>query len=77
MSFEDLAQVVEAQEWERNNQPCAPRALFEPDDDGYGPEFCAVEECSEQMPALRRAMGKHLCTECAALAERRRKLFAA
>lgn len=76
MSFEDLAQVVEAQEWERNNAPRAPRALYEPDDDGYGPEFCAVEECGADMPPLRRAMGKHLCTECAALAEKRRRQFA-
>lgn len=74
MSFEDLAQAVEAQEWERNNTPRTARALFEPDDDRYGPEFCA--ECEEEMPALRRAMGKSVCTTCTERIERKRKMFA-
>ena len=76
MSFEDLAQVVEAQEWERINAPREPRALFAEGDEGYGPEFCANEECGETMPTLRRAMGKHTCVACAELAERRRRLYA-
>ena len=75
MSIEDIAQDVEAWDWERNNRPRTPRALLAPDDEDYGPAAC--KECGDEMPELRRAMGRHLCTSCTELYERRKRLRAA
>lgn len=69
MSVEDLAQDVEAQEWERNNRPRTQRRLLEPHETGYGPAECT--DCEIEMPDLRRAMGCCLCTDCAERAEQR------
>jgi RNA polymerase-binding transcription factor DksA len=69
MSTEDIAQELEALDWERNNRPRVQRRLLEPDEPGYGPAEC--EECEIEMPPLRRAMGRHLCTYCTERGERR------
>jgi len=75
MSIEDIAQDVEALDWERNNRPRAARRLFEPTEPGYGPAQCG--ECEDDMPDLRRSMGLCLCVGCTELAERRKRLRAA
>ena len=62
MSVEDHAQIVEAQEWERNNRVRTAAPVYAPGDEKYGPEFC--DECEIDMPALRRAMGRCLCVPC-------------
>lgn len=84
MSQEDLAQDREAQDWEINNRPRPAPVEFKPGDKGYGPAFCTGREkppvedveqedlCGEEMPPLRRAMGKHLCVGCQTLLERGR-----
>lgn len=70
MSLEDRAQEHEAVEWAARNAPRPARPLFEPGQDGYGPEFC--EECQSTMPALRRANGWVLCITCQSAVERGR-----
>lgn len=62
MSVEDLAQVVEAQEWARNNRVRPPAPVYAPGDAQYGPAECA--ECEIDMPELRRAMGRCMCVDC-------------
>jgi RNA polymerase-binding transcription factor DksA len=69
MSQEDRAQEVEARDWEINNRPRQPAAEFAPGDPQYGPPEC--EDCDMEMPDLRRARGKRLCTACQELLERR------
>lgn len=73
MSQEDRAQEQEVFHWELANRarPAAP--VFKLGDPGYGPALCSNEECEESLPALRRADGQRLCTECKGLAERRAK----
>lgn len=72
MSQEDIAQDLELKQWEQNNSR---RALqqYAPTDPKYGPALC--EECDDQMPAIRRSLGKHLCTSCQDIEDRRKKLF--
>lgn len=83
MSTEDIAQAHEAFDWQLNNRPRAVAKTFEPDDKGYGPATCTGREklnegddtdddCGEELPPLRRAMGRHLCVECQTLLERGR-----
>lgn len=68
MSVEDFAQIVELQEWERNNlKPHAAQTRFEPGEFDYGPEECV--ECGEKMPDERRAWGFTLCVTCKAETE--------
>lgn len=68
MSDEDVAQELELRVWERNNRPRPPIKEYTPADLEYGPELCA--ECEDDMPELRRKMGKYLCTACQTLKER-------
>jgi len=75
MSIEDIAQQVEALDWELNNRPRMPRSLYAPDDDEYGPAECV--ECDMPMPELRRAMGCELCVPCKERIELRKKLTGA
>lgn len=75
MSDEDRAQDQELLDWERNNRPRPARRQFEPGEPGYGPAECA--ECGDDMPAARRAMGSHLCTECKTRQEDQQKRRAA
>lgn len=67
MSDADIAQVHELHDWERNNAPRKPLPKYAPDDKGYGPQFCT--ECGDDMPDLRREMGKLKCTDCTSAAE--------
>jgi RNA polymerase-binding transcription factor DksA len=75
MSIEDIAQQVEALDWEINNRPRTPRSLFEPDDEEYGPPECV--ECDIEMPDLRRAMGCELCVACTERTYLRKRLTGA
>ncbi len=57
---------------------------FKPEDEGYGPATCNGREkrtgkgvqldddCGNELPPLRRAMGRHLCVECQTLLDRGR-----
>jgi hypothetical protein len=81
MSQEDTAQIHEAMDWERNNRPREVAATFAPADKGYGPATCngrekrtgpgvqLEDDCGEELPPLRRAMGRHLCVACQELLE--------
>jgi hypothetical protein len=81
MSQEDRAQHHEALDWEINNRPRAQAQTFEPGDKEYGPATCSGRErrtapgvqldddCGNEMPPLRRAMGRHLCVDCQELLE--------
>jgi hypothetical protein len=81
MSAEDLAQDREAQDWEINNRPREIAPTFAPADKGYGPATCngrekrtgpgvqLEDDCGEELPPLRRAMGRHLCVACQELLE--------
>jgi hypothetical protein len=81
MSQEDRAQEKEALDWEINNRPREAAPTFEEGDDGYGPATCNGRErrtgkgvqldddCGNEMPPLRRAMGRHLCVDCQELLE--------
>jgi hypothetical protein len=69
MSVEDQAQEYEIKQWERVNAPRSIMPVFTPGDAGYGPEFCIDEMCGDEMPAERRALGRHLCTACQQRAE--------
>ncbi len=62
MSVEDHAQIIEAQEWARNNRVRTPAPMFTPEDEQYGPAEC--DGCGIDMPELRRQMGRHLCVDC-------------
>ena len=73
MSQEDKAQEVEAFQWRLHNEFRKTAPVFKPGDAGYGPEFCENTECQFDMPALRRAMGERLCTDCKSTAEIRAK----
>jgi hypothetical protein len=73
MSQEDRAQDEEVFQWEMLNRPRTPAPVFKPGEDGYGPALCANPECEDDLPDLRRAMGKRFCTECQGLAEQRAK----
>lgn len=82
MSQEDRAQHHEALDWEINNRPREVLTMFAPADKGYGPATCngrekrtgpgvqLEDDCGEELPPLRRAMGRHLCVGCQALLER-------
>jgi RNA polymerase-binding transcription factor DksA len=73
MSPDDRATEEESFLWElRNGARPAPKE-FRPGQDGYGPEFCANEDCEEPMPEIRRRHGRQFCTDCQDLAERRAK----
>lgn len=72
MSQEDRAQSEEAVQWELLNRPRPPAPEFTPGEAGYGPEFCANEDCGEPMPELRRRAGRHFCTDCQSSFERSR-----
>lgn len=67
MSIEDRAQEIELAQWERNNQP-RERLIFNPDDEGYGPEQCV--NCDDDMHEVRRAYGFKVCVVCATEFER-------
>ena len=72
MANEDQAQNVELREWEANNRSRnIDKVRFAPGEPGYGPEFCQVETCGEDMPAERRAWGFRICVECQRRAEDR------
>lgn len=75
MSDEDRAQDQEILDWERNNRSRPERRRFTPGEAGYGPAQCV--ECGDDMPAERRAMGSHLCTECKTRQEEQEKRRAA
>lgn len=72
MSEADRAQELEARDWEYNNRPRTPSRLFAPHEKGYGLAECS--ECGEDMPPLRRAMGREMCTDCTSAHERRGKI---
>lgn len=72
MSVEDVAQEQEAQEWARNNRVRPQAPVFSPGDAGYGPDLC--ESCEDDMPDLRRAMGRCLCVDCTDREALRKKL---
>ena len=61
MSLEDKAQEHEAQVWSINNRP-REVVTYQPGDPGYGPAECS--KCGEDMPLVRRADGRKLCTPC-------------
>lgn len=71
MSEADRAQEVEARDWAHNNRPRPPLPVFAPHEKGYGPAECV--ECGEDMPELRRSMGREMCTECTSFLEQRQK----
>lgn len=74
MSDEDRAQALELRMWEQANSGKGGQfKTYQPDEDGYGPEFCAVEICGAVMPAARRAHGFHICVDCKSLQENRQK----
>lgn len=74
MSNEDRAQEVELREWERINLNRKTRqSVYQPDEPGYGPEFCANPDCEDEMPLQRRAYGFHLCVRCKAATEPARR----
>lgn len=73
MSIEDRAQEHEAAEWERLNRARQAAPEYKPGDAKYGPEAC--EDCDEPMPPERRARGRHHCTVCTELLERRARQF--
>jgi hypothetical protein len=84
MSQEDIAQAHEAFDWALNNRPRTLATTFAPADKGYGPATCngrvqrtapgvqLEDDCGEELPPLRRAMGRHLCVGCQDLLERGR-----
>lgn len=74
MSEADIAQVHELRDWERNNAPRKPLPKYKPNEREYGPESCV--ECGDDMPRLRREMGKIKCTDCTSSAEIRSKQWA-
>jgi RNA polymerase-binding transcription factor DksA len=69
MSIEDRAQELELRDWERNNRPRNEQKRFEPNQKGYGTSHCL--DCGDEMPLLRRAMGKNMCTDCTSAEERK------
>lgn len=71
MADEDRAQEVELREWERNNDRQVKQVKFQPDQRGYGPEFCENDHCGVEMPEQRRAWGFHVCYDCQTLVEKR------
>jgi hypothetical protein len=66
MSNEDHAQVVELEEWKRNNRPRTPEPTYKPGENGYGPEICTTEECDNPLQDKRREYGYTICVECKA-----------
>jgi RNA polymerase-binding transcription factor DksA len=40
-----------------------------------GPEFCSNEDCGDEMPEERRAIGAKICIECAKRAEYMKRLY--
>lgn len=76
MSDEDRAQELELRMWEKaNSSKGGQLRTYQPDEAGYGPEYCAVDDCGAEMPAARRAHGFHICVECKTLQEQRHKQF--
>jgi len=81
MSQEDRAQHMEALDWEINNRPREQHQEFKEGDREYGPATCngrdkrtmpgiqLDDDCGNEMPPLRRAMGRHLCVDCQTLLE--------
>jgi hypothetical protein len=86
MSQEDRAQDHEAMDWALNNRPRDAAPMFAECDKGYGPATCngrekrtgpgvqLEDDCGNELPPLRRAMGRHLCVACQDLLERGRLL---
>lgn len=66
MSEADAAQVVELQEWERNNRQRGP-VKYDPSSVNYGPEDC--DECGTEMHEIRRGYGFKTCVICAGAKE--------
>lgn len=64
MSNEDIAQAIELEEWKRNNRSRTPTPTYKPDEKGYGPAICAVDECDNTLPDKRREYGCTNCVEC-------------
>lgn len=73
MSIEDIAQEAEIKQWERINVGRPTQQIYAPLDTGYGPEECQNEECGDDMPVLRRELGRTLCTACQQRAEDTKK----
>lgn len=72
MADEDRAQDIELREWEANNRSRnVTKVRYSPGEVGYGPEFCKVEVCGEEMPEQRRAWGFCICIDCQQRAEER------
>lgn len=69
MSQEDKAQEVELFQWQLLNENRSPAKEYQPGESGYGPELCANSDCEDEMPELRRRLGKQFCTECQSTAE--------
>ena len=70
MSLEDQTQAVELLEWERNNRSRPAPVKYAPGEPGYGPEFCVVDSCGDDMPDARRAHGFRICVACKTLQEK-------
>lgn len=70
MSIEDIAQDVELQQWELNQQRGAGPLRVGPEHPSYGPEEC--DECGGEMPDARRAYTYRLCVHCQTALEARR-----
>jgi RNA polymerase-binding transcription factor DksA len=75
MSPEDIAQAVELRQWEANNSSRPAVIRYTPADEGYGPEFCATDECEAPLPAARREWGFTICIACKERAELKDKHF--
>lgn len=73
VSMEDIAQDVELKQWELNNQSRSEPVKYALGDEGYGPEFCANDDCGAEMPAARRAHGFRICVGCKSIEEGRSK----
>jgi hypothetical protein len=75
---------MEALDWEINNRPRPQHQEFKEGESGYGPATCngranrtgpgiqLDDDCGNELPPLRRAMGRHLCVDCQGLLERGR-----
>ena len=75
MSEEDRAQEEELRDWIAINapRPGSEKTKFEEGEPGYGPEYCKMDHCGEEIPIARRQWGYDTCIECATLIERRHR----
>lgn len=71
-SNEDKAQELELLHYELTQaRGVDAKTKFAPEEPGYGPAECV--NCEEPVEAGRRALGFHICAECAQYAEEMRR----